>query len=229
MDLAIMQPYFFPYLGYFQLARSVDTFVLYDDVQFVKRSWINRNFILSREDKERITLNVKGGSQNRLINQVGVGENKSKILETIRWKYSKAPYFKMAYPVVEEAIALDEPNLAMFLGYGVERICSYLGIRPAWHWSSDLEKDPSLKGKDKILDICQRLGANHYINLPGGRHLYDRNEFEGQGIKLSFIEPGNLRYEQYGERFVPNLSVIDAMMFNNPEQLAYMLSDYSLV
>ncbi|SFD93030.1 WbqC-like protein family protein [Thiohalospira halophila DSM 15071] len=229
MKLAIMQPYFFPYLGYFQLAHSVDSFVVYDDVHFSKGGWVNRNYILSQAGRSLLTLNLSGASSNRLINEIAVGDNKEKILKTVRQQYSKAPYFELAYPVIEDIFSIYEPNLASFLGYGVQRICHYLGIRDTWYWSSEIAKDGSLKGQDKVIDICKKLGAEHYVNLPGGRNLYGRERFEDEGMELSFIEPGNYVYKQYSRSFVPNLSIIDVIMFNDPKDFPLMLSSYSIV
>jgi len=228
MRLAIMQPYLFPYIGYFQLIHSTDAFVVYDDVNFIKGGWINRNFILSQGKASRLTLQLQGASPNVLINQVMLGNNKMKLLKSIQQSYAKAPQFTQAFPIVEDILSNDEANLARFLDLGLRKICTYLNLQPAWHLSSELKKDVSLKGPEKVLAICDELNANHYINVPGGKSLYDREMFEKAGLKLSFIEPIPIEYKQFGKEFVPNLAIVDVMMFNDQEQCQSLLREYSL-
>jgi len=227
--LAIMQPYLFPYIGYFQLIHAVDTFVLYDDVNFIKGGWINRNFILSQGKANRITLQLQGASPNVLINQVMVGDNKIKLLKSIQQSYAKASQFAHVFPVIEEILSNNEKNLSKFIDFGLRKICAYLNLRPIWYLSSELEKDVTLRGSEKVLAICEELNAKHYINVPGGKCLYDSAVFEQNGLKLSFIEPKPVEYKQLGQEFVPNLSIIDVMMFNNQEQCKILLGACSLV
>ncbi|MBU1215148.1 MAG: WbqC family protein [Gammaproteobacteria bacterium] len=229
MKLAIMQPYLFPYLGYFQLIRAVDTFVVYDDVNFIKGGWINRNFILAQGGKQLITLPLQGASPNLLINQVEVGGRPEKLLESIRHCYSKAPHFSTVFPMLENIFRQQEKNLARFLDHELRQICDYLGLHPKWHISSALNKDNELRGPEKVLAICEELGATHYINVPGGKELYDREDFEHKGLQLSFIQPRPIEYRQLGKTYVPNLSIIDVMMFNDQEQCAKLLEEYDLV
>ncbi len=228
MKLAIMQPYLFPYLGYFQLIRAVDAFVVYDDVNYIKGGWINRNFILSQGGKQLITLPLQGASPNKLINEIEVGDQ-HKILQSIRHGYGKAPQFGAVYPVLEDIFTRQEKNLANFLGYALRQVCGYLGLKPEWHISSALKKDNGLRGQEKVLAICEELGATHYINVPGGMELYDKQAFAERGIQLSFIQPRTVAYPQFGKEYVPNLSIIDVMMFNGPEQCAALLEGYDLV
>lgn len=230
MRLAIMQPYLFPYIGYFQLIHATDAFVVYDDVNFIKGGWINRNFILAQGQKNRITLQLLGASPNVLINQVIVGNNKQKLLKSIQQSYSKAPQYASVYPLIEEIILYDEVNLAKYLDHGLRKICNYLGIRPQWYLSSDLSKDNSLRGQDKVIAICKELGASHYINVQGGKELYEQGGFSQREMTLSFIEPKPIEYQQFvGGEFVPHLSIIDVMMFNDQEQCSKLLQEYSLV
>jgi len=229
MRLAIMQPYLFPYLGYFQLIRAVDAFVVYDDVNYIKGGWINRNFILAEGDKQLITLPLQGASPNQLINQVTVGNRQNKLIETIRHRYGKAPQFSAVFALVENILRQHEKNLARFLDYQLRQICDYLGLHPKWYVSSSLKKDNELRGQDKVLAICEELGATHYINVPGGKSLYDREAFAGRGMQLSFIQPKAVAYRQFGNEFTPNLSIIDVMMFNDKEQCAKLLEEYELV
>lgn len=229
MKLAIMQPYLFPYLGYFQLIHSVDSFVIYDDVNYIKGGWINRNFILTQGNKHLITLPLKGASQNQLINQITVGDRQDKVIKTICQCYSKAPQFSNVFPLIEEALLQQEKNLACFLNFELHLLCNYLELHPQWHISSALKKDNTLRGTEKVLAICAELKATHYINLPGGKELYDQESFAQMGLKLSFIQPRPVSYGQFKNQFVPNLSIIDVMMFNDREQCERLLKEYDFV
>lgn len=228
MKLAIMQPYFFPYIGYFQLVHAVDAFVVYDDVNFINRGWINRNYVLSQGNKVRITLQLKGSSQNLLINQIAIGGNRQKLLSTIQQSYARSAYYSEVFPLIAAIMSVDLENLGSFLNFGLRRTCEYLDILPEWYLSSELKKEPSLRGQEKILAICKELGADHYINLEGGRELYDHASFDRAGVQLSFIEPGIIEYQQSGNEFVPYLSIIDVMMFNGREQSERMLEEYRI-
>ncbi len=224
-----MQPYLFPYLGYFQLIRAVDAFVVYDDVNYIVRGWINRNFILEQGNRLMITLPLQGASQNLLINEVMVSSRQHKLLSTIRHNYAKAPYFKAVFPMLEDIFLQQEKNLARFLDYQLRRVCDYLGLAPRWHVSSSLNKDNSLRGQNKVLAICEELGAKHYINVPGGKSLYDHAAFANHGMQLFLIQPRPVSYRQFGKEFVPNLSIIDVMMFNDKDQCAALLEEYELI
>jgi hypothetical protein len=228
MKLAIMQPYLFPYIGYFQLIRAVDTFVVYDDVQFIKGGWINRNYILGAQDRQLITLPLVGASPNKLINQVQVGPQRGKLLATLRHAYARAPQFASVYPLVEGILTHPEDNLARFVDNGLRQVCAYLGLRPQWRVSSSLGKDNDLRGQDKVLAICRELGATHYINVPGGRALYDREAFAKEGLQLSFIQPLPAPYRQFSAAFTPNLSILDVMMFNAPQECSRLLEAFAL-
>lgn len=228
MRLAIMQPYFFPYLGYFQLIHAVDAFVVYDDINFIKGGWINRNYMLANGNKQLFTLPLRGASPNRLINEVETG-GQHKILQSLKHNYSKAPHFETVFPILEDILLQREKNLARFLDYQLRQICTYLGLNPQWHLSSELQKDNYLRGQEKVLAICQELGATHYINLPGGKTLYDHATFEAFGLQLSFIQPRPEGYQQPGKGFVPNLSIVDVMMFTDREQCTELLEQYDLV
>ncbi|QQG67037.1 WbqC family protein [Desulfobulbus oligotrophicus] len=223
-----MQPYLFPYLGYFQLIKAVDMFVIYDDVQYIKRGWINRNHIFSQNGKQRITLQVLGGSLNSLINQVKVGSNGEKLLKTLQHNYSKSPYFKDIFPLLERILLQKEKNLVHFLDYALKQTCEYLNVHPKWYFSSSLTKDNTLQGQDKILSICKTLGVNEYINLPGGRGLYNHEKFHQKDLRLSFIQPRAVEYQQFNTSFIPNLSIIDVMMFNSQKQCGRFLKEYDV-
>lgn len=229
MKLAIMQPYYFPYIGYFQLIQAVDVFVVYDDVNYINRGWINRNYVLSNEQKIRLTLQLEGASQNRLINEIQIGCNNDKLLKTIQLGYAKAPYFEMAFPVIKEALLNVETNLAKYLTNGLENICHYLDINTQWYLSSAIEKNNALRGQEKILAICKYFNATQYINMPGGKLLYDHKKFSEHNIQLSFITPEIVPYQQTKGEFVPYLSIIDVMMYNSQQKCQQMVREYELV
>ena len=231
MKLAIMQPYFFPYLGYWQMLNAVDVFVIYDDVNYIKRGWINRNNILSKNTGHLITLALEKVSQFKKINEttILIG-SREKVLAFIRNSYLKAPFFETVYPLIKEIISYPENNIALFLENQLKMVSSYLGITTKILLSSrDVKKDQSLTAQNKILQICKNTGATQYINAIGGQILYDKQIFMQNGIKLNFIKPNSVIYTQFNNEFVPNLSIIDVMMFNSPEMINKMLGSYELV
>jgi hypothetical protein len=232
MKLGIMQPYFFPYIGYWQLMNAVDKYVIYDDVNFLKAGWINRNRILVNGEAKMVNLKLNGASSNRLINEVEVSNDKvynKKLLRTIEENYKKAPYFSNIYSVIEKIINQDEKNLARYLEYSMKQICEYLFIETELIISSSLNKNNALKGQDKVIEICKVLGTDEYYNAIGGQELYSDKDFETQGIKLKFLKTGTVEYKQFNSEFIPNLSIIDVMMFNSKEEIKNYLGMYELL
>lgn len=229
MKLAIMQPYFFPYIGYWQLMVSVDKFIIFDDVNFITRGYINRNSILIFDKKQRITLDLIESSQNKCINQITVGSNGQKILKTIAMAYRKSPFFYNVYPLINSILNYPEKNLAKFLGNLLQKISDYLEIETTIIYSSGIDKDNSLKSQDKIINICKLQNATQYINAIGGVEIYDKKAFDKSGITLSFLNPEIIEYKQFKNDFVPYLSIIDILMFNEIEVIKIMLKKYELV
>jgi len=229
MTIAVMQPYLFPYIGYWQLINKVDCFVIFDDVSFIKKSFINRNSILLNNKSYKFTLEVLGASQNRFINNIEVGNNKSKILKTIQRAYSKAPYFEEVYPLIKKIFEYDEKNLSKFIGYSLKMVSNYLQIDTEFVYSSKINKNNNLKGQDKIIEICKLMGASHYINAIGGQSLYDKNQFYIENINLGFLETAASRYKQFNSEFINNLSILDIMMFNSKENISVILEEYQLI
>jgi hypothetical protein len=227
MKLAVMQPYFFPYLGYWQLINAVDKFVIFDDVNFIKKGYINRNNILVDGKANRVTLQLVKASQNKLINAIEIGDNRQELLKTISHAYKKAPYFSEVYPLLENIFLNTDPNLARYLGNSLQTISKYLDLKTSFIFSSDINKNNDLKGKDKILDICKALNADHYINAIGGKELYDKEFFLRDNIMLSFIKTHMFQYRQFNDEFIPNLSIIDVMMFNSQYEVSALLEKYS--
>lgn len=214
MKVAIMQPYFLPYIGYWQLINVVDVFVIYDDVNYINKGWINRNRILLNGEAHTITLSLLQSSQNKLINQILVGSNKDKLMKTIAHAYKKAPYFEQVYPIVEQMLNCNEQNLALFLGDAIQLLVNFLDLSTKIVYSSSLSYDRETKGQTKIIEIAKQLGASTYINAIGGKALYEASAFEREHIKLKFLESHKLNYQQFDNEFVPWLSIIDVMMFN---------------
>jgi hypothetical protein len=229
MKVAIMQPYLFPYIGYFQLINAVDTFVIYDEVNYIKQGWINRNKILLNSKEHLITLNLVNSSSFKLINEIEKGHNNNKLLKTIEQAYKKAPFFHEVYSVIEDILKVNESNLASFLEFSIRKLAIYLGIKTHIVVSSRLQKDFTKKGQDKVIDICKGLNASIYINAIGGQQLYSKEKFSQYQIDLKFIKTNTISYRQFNNEFVPWLSIIDVMMFNSKEEIIEMLYKFELL
>ena len=227
-----MQPYFFPYIGYWQLINLVDKYVIFDDVNYIKRGWINRNRILMNGDAVLFNVPLLGVSQNKLINQIEVNNDKKllmKNLKTIELAYRKAPYFEDVYPLVERILENEASNIADYNAYSIKYISEYLDIKTELVTSSKLSKDNSLKSQNKILEICELLGATEYYNAIGGQELYSKDAFANKKIQLRFLKTNDIRYQQFKNDFVSNLSIIDVMMFNSVSTIKEFLLNYMLV
>lgn len=232
MKIAIMQPYFFPYLGYWQLMNIVDKFVIYDDVNYIKRGWINRNRILVEGKPFYIHVPVMKASQNKIINEMEVFVDSSlrkKELKTIELAYKKAPFFDSVYPLIKDIINTEQNRLSEYLIKSLHVIARYLQIETEFLISSQIRKNNNLKAQDKIIDICRVLEADEYYNAIGGLDLYSGKMFNENGIQLFFVNMNEISYKQYNNSFVPNLSILDIMMFNSVEEIHKMLKEYTLV
>lgn len=218
----IMQPYLFPYIGYYQLMAAVDCFVILDDVHYIMRGWINRNRILCGGRDKYFTLPLEGASLNRLISELSLHEpekGKRQILNQIGAYYRKAPYYQEVHPLLEEIILHPGDRLVPYLTHSLRRMAAHLGLRARILLSSELPKDPALTGQDRILDICRVVGAKRYINPVGGMELYDARAFARQSVTLHFLRSVARPYPQSGGDFVPYLSIIDLLMFNSLEEV----------
>ncbi|MBN3790859.1 WbqC family protein [Burkholderia sp. Ac-20353] len=226
MKLAIMQPYLFPYVGYFQLAAAVDKFVFYDDVAFIKNGWINRNRILLGGHAHYLTVPLVGASSSRRIDEVQIQPRERwqpKLRELLRHAYAKAPHYAGVTELVERILSLETDSIARLAAHGVMETCRYIGIAPAFVATSTQYRNAALKGEVRVLDICAREQARTYVNLPGGRALYDRASFAAADIDLAFVEPELRPYPQFGAPFVPGLSILDLLMFNRVDAVRAML------
>lgn len=229
MRLGIMQPYFFPYLGYWQLLANVDKYVVYDDVTYIKGGWINRNNFLINGQKNLLTMQLEKASSYTLIKDIAIKDDFVKFLKTIEMGYKKAPFFEDIFRLLKDICQCPDKKLGQFLFNSHIKICEYLGIDTELILSSSLEKHAELKGKDKVISICKQLGADEYINAIGGQELYDKKEFAENGIRLNFLQANLREYRQLKNEFVAGLSIIDIMMFNSKEEIKEMLNDFNLV
>lgn len=229
MKLAIMQPYFMPYLGYWQLMAAVDKYVVYDDVNYIKGGWVSRNNILLNGQKYMFTIILKGASPNKLFNEVEIGDDFRKFRKTIEQAYKKAPYYNQVMPILEDIFNYEQRDLGHFMFHQFQCVLDYLGIHTELILSSTLKKDNSLRGKEKVKHICHLLGANVYYNAIGGQDLYNKADFKSEGIDLAFLESNPIEYKQFADPFVAGLSMIDVLMFNSKEDVKQILNTYTLI
>jgi hypothetical protein len=232
MKLAIMQPYFLPYIGYFQLMNAVDEFVIYDNIEFTKKGWINRNRILVNGTDSYITLPLQKDSdylnvRDRCLAAIWRTEKK-KMLNRITQSYKKSPYFDDVYPMVEKVILFEDHNLFGFILNSLDSIREYLEIRTRFIVSSTIPIDHTLKAERKVIEICRARRASTYINPIGGVKLYANDNFKEEGLGLNFLRTDNIKYKQFSNAFIPSLSMVDVMMFNSKEDITKMLGMYTL-
>ena len=229
MKLALMQPYVFPYLGYFQLVHAVDLFVLYDDAAFRKQSWCNRNNLLGSHGAQRFTLPVRRPRMGQPICQVELHDPlryQQRILRTIDVLYARTRGFKEARPVIEEAVSCQSANLADYAVHSLSVLCRHLGIDTRLTRSSDQYRTLESKGQQRVIEVCRAETATVYINPEGGRHLYDPAAFRRAGMELKFLVHRPRPYPQSLPEFVPRLSIIDVMMWNGLAETRRKLADY---
>lgn len=231
-SIAIMQPYFLPYIGYFQLIAAVDTFIVYDNIKYTKKGWINRNRMLKNGKDEMFSLPLKNGSDSLDVceRELAADFNRDKLLNQFRGAYRRAPYFEPTFPLVEQIVRHEDMNLFRFLHHSIARTCGHLGIATEIRTSSSIAIDHGLKSQGKVLALCEALGAATYVNAIGGMELYSKESFRERGIELKFIKSLPFEYPQFGNEFVPWLSIIDVMMFNPLDAIrACITTNYELI
>lgn len=216
MKLAVMQPYFLPYIGYYQLIAAVDVFVVYDNIKYTKKGWINRNRFLQNGADAMFSLPLKKDSDSLDVVQreLSADFDWAKLLKQFKGAYSQAPYFAQTFPLLERIVSCEDGNLFRYLHRALVETCSHLGIGTEIQVSSSVPIDHELKSQDKVLALCGALGANTYINAIGGFDLYDKGAFRARGVELKFIKSKPFEYKQFDAPFVPWLSIIDVLMFN---------------
>ena len=227
-----MQPYFTPYIGYFQLIGAVDVFIVYDNIKYTKKGWINRNRMLQNGKDATFTLPLKSASDSLDVRdrELAPDFNRDRLLNQFKGAYRRAPHFEQTFPLVEDIVRYEDTNLFGFLHHSIARSCQHLGLSTAVEISSRIAIDHELKGQDKVLALCQAFGASRYVNAIGGRELYSVEAFRDRGIDLKFIQSAPFEYPQFDNAFVPWLSIIDVMMFNTLDVVrARIATSYALV
>lgn len=230
MTLSGNQPYFIPYIGYWQLIKNADVFLIGDDYNYIKRGWVSRNRVLNNGAADYFIVPMFKASDSKNIGEITLLENEeSKLLRKVDYLYHKAPYFETGYKIMEDIFTFPDKNLAEFLLHSMQVICDYLEIKTPIIKTSTLEGNSEFKREFRIYDQCERFGADTYVNAIGGMELYDFEEFKKRGIKIKFLKTNEITYKQFNNEFVPNLSILDVIMFNSKEEIMKMLDDYTLV
>lgn len=254
MKVAVMQPYFFPYIGYFQLIRAVDVFCPYDRIAFQKRGWAHHNHILSPgRPPNRIGLRVRGKSSFRLIADLQLDDStpwRRQLLKTLRCSYGRRPFFDESYPFLEELMLTGLSSLSEFNKHCIIRTAQHLGLKTAVLSETrfdDLEASLD-RGADAVTEdmghsgvhppdcktvraagICKRLGGTEFVNSRGGMKLYNKQDFAHEGISLLFLVPRQISYSQGSQTFHPDLSIIDVLMNCGRARTRELLDRYDLV
>lgn len=229
-SIAIMQPYIFPYIGYFHLIDSVDAFISFDDVNFIKKGWINRNRILTNDVVTNFNLPIKEMSQNKKINESFIFDakkSKEKIVAQIYHSYRKAPYFEENFEFLNRLVLDNEESISIYNTNILKALSSYLGIRTDFSYSSDYIT--ASEGKNKIFEILSLKNAQSYHNAIGGMSLYSESDFLAKGINLQFIESEAIQYKQLSSTFQPYLSILDTLLNCGVEETKILLKKYKLI
>lgn len=226
MIVSIMQPYLFPWIGYFQLLAQADVFVLYDDASYIKQGHINRNTLLSAGQAQRFTLPVPGASSNKRIGELAFDAQADKLIKTLRQNYQHAPAYQDVMPLIEAVLLHDDRDITACCQRAIEQILGYLGMSRRLVRSSALNYDRTENAENKVIAMCNALGGDIYVNSTGGRHLYSVPAFAAQGIRLRFLQANNVVYDQGTAEFVPNLSIIDVLMHCTPDAVRQALDHY---
>lgn len=231
MKVGIMQPYFLPYIGYFQLIASVDTFVVYDNIKYTKKGWISRNRMLQNGTDKIFSIALAKASDRLDIveRELSSDFNRQKLLSQFRGCYLKAPYFEDVWPLIERITLFQDDNLFRYIQNSIVLICDYLDIDTEIIVSSSVAADHDLLSQDRVLSICEAMNANTYVNPIGGLELYSRSEFASKGCELKFIKTNTIEYMQFGDSFLPGLSILDVLFFNSLDECRNLLKEYSFV
>lgn len=233
--IAIMQPYFFPYIGYWQLINAADTFVVYDDGAFIDSVWICRNRILNHEGTGPMNfgIRVSHGSHNKIIYQVertDIEWVSGKLMKTLAERYKRAPHYNEVIEVIRPLILNPEKNLSRYLTCIIKGVASYLGIKTDIHLSTEVSKEGLEHVDKKVARICDHFGIHNYINPIGGMQFYDKAEWAANGVNIQFLKRNDdIRYRQFYFKYVPDLSIIDIMMFCSREEIGKLLNEYTLL
>ena len=223
MHIAVMQPYFFPYIGYYQMASSVDNFVFLDDANMIKKGFINKNRILLNNEIYNFSIPLIKCSQNRKINEHLLAESPDGFLEKIFHAYRKSLNFKSGISIIEQCFADSQQQISKLCIASISSVFSY--IEEDFHYSISSSAPSEKKSQDRIIEICKKQSAKTYWNLPGGKSLYSEKDFEKEKIDLKFFDPVITPYSQTpkNKEFISHLSIIDVIMNNNKDQIIKMI------
>lgn len=225
MQLGIMQPYFFPYLGYFDLINYSYRWIVFDTVQYIRHGWVNRNRILHpKKGWQYIAVPVKKHSRNTVIKDIEVSQDpkwRKRILGQIQHYRRTAPYFHETYQLVEECLAAEEHSLSRLNVAILDNVCHHLGISFEYEYFSEMELELGpVEGPDEwAIRISEAIEATEYVNPAGGIAIFDSSKFEARGIRLTIRNLPSLRYPCPGYEFIPGLSIIDILMWNLPDKV----------
>ena len=232
MKLAVMQPYFLPYVGYFQLVAAVDEWIIYDNIKYTKKGWINRNRLLQNGKDVKFGLPLKNASDFLTIGQreLTAEFDKRKFLNLFAEAYRRAPQFEPTFSLLEQIVHFKDRNLFGFLHHSIASLCDFLSIPTQITVSSTVPIDHDLTGQDKVLSFCKQKQATQYINAIGGVELYRREDFHANQVDLRFLKTRPIAYQQFDNEFVPWLSIIDVLMFNPVSVVkGFVLNDFELI
>lgn len=224
-----MQPYFFPYIGYYQLLHAVDVFVIYDDVSYIKKGWINRNNLHNNGEKSLFSIPLEGVSQNKKINEIHLKNDEhwwNKFSKNLEFNYSNSPYFAETLELYRKVESFPDRNLASFVGNSIIEVRNHLGLSTEILFSSKIDIQPGLSGESRIIEICKKLDAKTYINPINGETLYDRSHFNDADLEIFFI---NLKRDIIFNSFDPYLCTLEALMVNGKNKFASHIVDYDFV
>lgn len=227
-----MQPYIFPYIHYFQLINAVDKFVMYDDVNFIKQGWINRNRILAGGKEFLFAVPLKNQSSFELIKNTQISEDKKwkgRLIMTIEQSYAKAPFLSETMNVIKNVFQSETKFISQLALLSILETCNYLDINTKFVLSSETYNNSFLKGQERIINICSIENTTQYFNTIAGLELYSKDEFRRNNIDMFFLRSQSIKYNQFDNTFIHGLSIIDVMMFNSKEEIKSMLKMYELV
>ncbi|MBU3676202.1 MAG: WbqC family protein [Chitinophagaceae bacterium] len=224
-----MQPYLFPNLSYYKLMASVENVVFYNDVQFIKGGWINRNQILYHQSPKPFRLSLVDASSNKRINEVTIFRKEHEVasmLKTVYHAYAKAPFYKPVSDLIQHVLNYPSLHIAEIAEQSIRQVFDYLQWPFFACCSSDLQVDRSAPNKtDRLIALIQHFGKTQYVNSIGGKELYQKEYFQSKGIQLHFISPKQPTYNQFKTPFVPGLSMIDVLMFNDIPTIHHFLQE----
>ena len=225
--IAVMQPYFFPYLGYYQLFNCVDEFIFFDDANFFKKGFINNNYFVLSGIKTKFTIPIKNASQNRSINQHEYIKDRliKKFLKSVYLNYKESKKFQCIFNIINQIFDTDNLNVADLNITTITKIFQYLNINKKFFKSSDILPKGQYKNKTWIAEICKVREGTTYINSFGGRRLYKADFFKSYDLDLEFLKPNFSKYMQFSKAFIPSLSMIDVLMHNSKEEVRKLLID----